>query len=821
MIGSTAPSGGSGGAKSSNSKGESHRIYWQQWPPSAISSGVKPSRRDIITGSAAIRISPDGARAQDVTQLLCETLNLTQTKDDTKQEGRSSSSDKDNDPSSPRQESWDKVQDAWEQDCLVLVGTLYSLPLHHVRFEHERMDVQVQQEQTQKVTSENQPPQKLKGDTAAKDTTSPSTLAAVKSPARTPAISRSDPPFHVIKSLSTTDNPIQIRNAMIEHLKQILAQSTAAALVSPSNASKKATATSTIAPKLQWYFVPGKNHPSSPIPSYVDLDGYTTSMEDEEDVEEEMDSDGSNTNHHNNNSNDNSSTDQNSDAEHDFDPDDIIRQLPLSTKKCHEPLEGESNPLENEQQSTTETRSLSIKERIFNRERQHYYELSVCQSSLHHDFVSGFLLKQSMVDPHVWRKVHCVLTDDHLWFMSRVYTRPDTTLIDDNDQETTISNNKDDDEKADPGSKSEKQDADKAVANGNADSHSQTTSPSTTPPSFYSFAKHRRLELTRAMLRQPSKDKPMAPLFRTPFAFELVDSSGAVHRFRASNANVYKRWVSAVSSRIIQSYENSLFEHAQLIVRDETEARHKRLVAVAVAPLWEKQKASLETITKKSQDQHDNRMQKVTGDNPAVQVTMDSPTMTVLRFGMEVTAFREQCRHIQATLPALHPVFAMTKVTTEIVRSNSSGENDSDSSALPSIPTEGNIRIDLQTQALIKGAWDEAIRLGSRATKITVKLQMAASSDTNGGANHIGGTTAKMPRSLEIICQHLEYVITGSFRGNVPRTAAAQRKGRSENTRQFPPPTDMFDALLGELQVIAATSSRKRITAAASQPSSS
>ena len=31
-----------------------------------------------------------------------------------------------------------------------------------------------------------------------------------------------------------------------------------------------------------------------------------------------------------------------------------------------------------------------------------------------------------------------------------------------------------------------------------------------------------------------------------------------------------------------------MFDYAQLIVRDETEARNKRFVAVAVAPLWEK-----------------------------------------------------------------------------------------------------------------------------------------------------------------------------------------------------------------------------------------
>ena len=692
---------------------------------------------------------------------MCETLNLKADEEASNSNAR---------PASPRHESWDKVQDAWEQDCLVLVGTLYSLPLHHVRFEHERI-IDVQQ-QPPKQADPNQPPSTSKesSDTTPVNGASSQSSSAVGTTARTtPIISRSDPPFHVIKSLSSTDNPIHVRNAMIEHLKRILAQGTAAALVS-SNPSKPA---SSIAPKLQWYFVPGMNHPSSPIPSYIDLDGYTTSMEDEDDDIEEDPS------NNNNNNNGNDAGDNQHDAEHDFDPDEILRRLPLSLQETCVTEDSHNN--KNEESNHSEKNNmLSTKERIFKRERQGYYELSLCQSTLQHDCVSGFLLTESMGDPHVWKRVHCVLTDDHLWFISRVYTRPD-----DNDDFDEDENSK------------EQENDDKTVAKGNGE---QAQKSPTTQPSYYSYARHRCLELTRALLLQPSKEKPTAPLFRTPFAFELVDSSGMAHRFRASNADVYKRWVAALSSRIVQSYENSLFDFAQLIVRDETEARNKRFMAVAVEPLWEKQQASLETMVPR-----DNKPKIYVNDDRR-HVAMDSPTMTILRFGMEVTEFRERCRHIQVSLPARHPVFAMTKVTTEIVRSkslNGSSENGpSGKSALPSIPTEGTIRLDLKTQALIKSAWDEAIRLGSRATKITVKLQVAAPSEN----------ATKMPRSLETICQHLEYVITGSFRGSSPRSA----QGRSDNTRQFPPPIDMFDALLAELQTIAAASSAKHTAAAAS-----
>jgi len=365
-----------------------------------------------------------------------------------------------------------------------------------------------------------------------------------------------------------------------------------------------------------------------------------------------------------------------------------------------------------------------------------------------------------MVDPFVWKRVHCVLADDHLWYVSRIYTRDETN-------ETFSSADKND---------------------GNKDIAPIYTGDTTTKSKFYSYAKHRSLELTRASLIQPSKENPAAPLFRTPFAFELVDSNGVTHRFRASNADVHKRWVSALNSRIVQSYENSLFDYAQLIVRDETEARNKRYLALAVEPFWEKQAGSKEELLASGSEASYRHM------------SVDSHTMTVLRFGMEVMEFRERCRHIQAIFPAQHPVFAMSRLTTEIVRNNGGTENGS-KAELPSIPTEGSIHLDLKTQALIKSAWDDAIRLGSRATKVSVKLQGITLCDTS------GRSSPHMPRSLETICQHLEYVITGSYRGD---GSVSRGRNRSENTRQFPPPIDMFDNLLAELQTIAAVSSAKR-----------
>lgn len=683
---------------SSSSKGESHRIYWQQWPSSAAAKKSKPtvsSRRDLITSSAAIRISPVGARAQDVTHLLCETLNL-------KSLPKNNNND-DNSPvaSSTRQESWDRVQDAWEQDSLVLVGTLYSLPLNHLRFEHERLDLVSSNEEA--------------------------------SSSSKPVMARNDPPFHVIKTLKGTDNPIQVRNAMIEHLETILSESSAAA-ASSTNGSRRTTS---ISPKLQWYFVPGVNHPSSPIPSYIDLDGYATSMEEDDHDDEEEDV-GS---HH-----------QEEDfSENDMEAEDILMNLSSSLEKKNDMdcMEDQTDT----KPSSTKSMGRSEKERIFKKERQLYFELSLCQSSLQQDCVSGYLLKQSMTDPHVWKRVHCVLTDEHLWYISRIHTR--------SDQEDPAS------------SSSNKQDS----------PTSDTTPPKQQPKEFYSFAKHRRIGLTRALLLQPSADKPTNPLLRTPFAFEVIGANGSAHRFRASNPENYKRWVTALQARIVQAYENSLLEHAELIVRDETEARNKRFTSISVEPIWDMQQQHRPAVAAISQD-------------PKRHDPLDDPTLQILRFGIEVTQYREHCRHIEAILPAKYPVLAMTDSTPEL-RLNGNQNGQSDSGSVRSNANSGAFRLDTKMQALIKSAWDEAVRLGGRATKLAVALQAAS-----------GNASAKMPRSLETICQHLEYVITGNLRGSNGKNSKPANM-RPDNTRQYPPPVDLFDQLLLELQSGASVVSAK------------
>jgi hypothetical protein len=708
-------------------KGESHRIYWQQWLGPSVNgaatfpdNGVK-SRRDLITSSAAVRISPTGARAIDVTQLLRQTLNISALP-------KAKALSKFNQHQHQHQHQQDQ-----DQDCLVLVGTLYSLPRDYVQFQHEQH--QQQQHQHQQATN----PQ---------DTQSPQSQSQ-----HLP--SRSDP-FHVVRTLRPDDNPVQVRDRMAAHLQKLLDQKQqqaqtrtriqTASVVNNGNANVNGNTTTTrtiISPKLQWYFVPAATETASPIPNCIDLDGYCTSMEDQD---EELDHDSHSHSHNNNNNNHNGmdyeDEDDNHDKyDHDYEKDEHDCQTLDGTPN------DESQSLLQSRfpwlQSTVATLPADTDERNNGnrlaqqrrrrrrrvcKEDRRYQELSSSQSALRNCCMSGYLLKRSRRDPHVWRRVHCVLTDDYLWYVSRMYT--DTA-----------------------------QDLD------------QAQSKTQTPP----LAKHGRIRLTRALLLEPAPE--YVPLYRTPNAFEVVSARGTAHIFRAASKPLQLKWIQALSERIVQSYENSLLENAELIVADECLARNRRRTSVAVQPLWD----------------------AVCTNNPD-QSSCSSSVQTVrvgaiLRLGVEVAEYRECCRHVQARMPAKSPVV----VTTPRRASPRSGD-------VQRIPVSASIAfepMDPVLQDMIRATWEHAAALLARVSHVSLQVQS-------------GSTDHKRPsRSIETQCRHIDYVITGRFRsarslnGELAAADSMSSTGMSStsgtNSHDEPPPTDLFDSLLAELQGLAAS----------------
>jgi hypothetical protein len=562
------------------SKGESQRIYWQQW----LSSKHQNSRRELITSSAAIRISPDAAKAKDVTKLLRDTLKLSSFHED------------------------------GYQDSLVLVGTLYSLPADYVQFEHE--------------TPRASP----------RDGSSVTVISS----------SQSDP-FHIIKTLAPEDNPLATRDKMMQHLKQVQERA-------PASGPK-------ISPKVQWYFVPSSSS-ESPIPNCIELDGYCSSIE-EDCLESDDDSSV-------NNQTEKDDTSNSDDAALLFnDPDLMFARCPfLNTEE------------------TPGTDASSHLDKRSDQEFRRYNQLS--QSMPAGACISGYLLKRSNVDPHVWRRVHCVLTGDYLWYVSRVpYCSATTT-----------------------GTRIAK--------------------------------KHGRIALDRALLLEPTSDYKNSPLYRIPNSFEVVTSRGTSHAFRATNTALQRHWLRALSTKILDAFENSLMAHAELIVADECVARNKRFSSFAVKPLWDE----------------DDR------NNPLL--------VNVLRLGMEISEYREQCRHVKAFLPAKKPV---------VVMSESPRKRSTDHEQAPPEP------LDKETKQLVQAAWDAATSLLARCTHVAVQLH---NDDHN---KHIS-------RSLETLCRHVDYVITGQHRSLSSQGNFESNNGGGKGSRhdQDPPPMDLFDKLLAELQ---------------------
>lgn len=179
-------------------------------------------------------------------------------------------------------------------------------------------------------------------------------------------------PFHLLRTLQSDENPLQVRDKMQRVLDEKQQRY-------PQQGS------SNIAPKLQWFFIP--EDAASQIPECVELNGYSTSME-EEDLGDDDDED----------------EDEFEQQEQEY-PD----PMDMPWKKEGKEDAGAAMTDEGRKQQRRATQQI-----------QRHQQLASHRSVLDHHVVSGYLWKQSRADPHVWRKVHCVLTEDHFWFVTRV-----------------------------------------------------------------------------------------------------------------------------------------------------------------------------------------------------------------------------------------------------------------------------------------------------------------------------------------------------------------------------------------------------------------
>lgn len=101
--------------------------------------------------------------------------------------------------------------------------------------------------------------------------------------------------------------------------------------------------------------------------------------------------------------------------------------------------------------------------------------------------------------------------------------------------------------------------------------------------------------------------------------------------------------------------------------------------------------------------------------------------------------------------------------------------------------------LDPVVQGMVSGLWDQGSSLLALATHVALQIQPT------------------MPSSLETLCRHIEYVLTGRFRRSLSHSTDLPPPERAPTngatSRHEPPPSDLFDHLLTELQIHAAEAS--------------
>jgi PH domain len=669
------------------------------------------------------------------------------------------------------------------QDSLVLVGSLYSLPRNYIEFEHETQHVTnnsrqavTKPEETTKVNSNGVNNHiGSNGNNSVSNNTHIHIINKHNINSRTSSsMNTFSETFNVVRTLEPQECPLAVRDRMLEYIQDQLRQRIR------EYASSSTKPAATLTPNLQWFFVPQTGINWS-IPNCIELDGYATSLEDDESDYEEDEDD---------------LDDMSDEAEYKLQrqsldkmsiPQWTSQQFPwTSTNPSSKAERSSSSMLAMNGEATSSHLPVDpvAREALLDRYHLEYdrrQQLSQNMAVLPGCTISGYLLKRSRHDRHVWRKVHCVLTIDHLWYVSRLYSFP----------------------------------YDRVTENGgsNSDNGSSRKSP-------LRFARHGRIRLTRALLLEPNAE--YAPLFRTPYSFEVVATDGTSHVFRARNKQLQTRWIQTISDRIVESFENSLLRQSELILADEALAMSRRRSTLSVQSLWKVTNAASQTLSSTSHASVASTANSHADDRHHVAVNgiLGEVSAMVLRWGLKVADYRETCRYIQGILPAKAPVFAVTprqptpshdrKQLQQQHHDHQHTNTQSHSSQSTDRHTSNNNNnntvqepLDPYLQQLIKSAWVDATDLLHEAIEqwsfYQEKYQHAKEE-----------MHRKSMRGVETLCRHIDYVITGkhSWEGLLGTQHEHDTKQSSNANHQHqrdPPPITLFDGLLAELQKWAVT----------------
>lgn len=652
---------------------QSHRIYWQQRLIGSKNNGGSSSSKNLITGSAAVKISRN-AKAKDLTNLLRKTMHL-----------------------------GDIKANLAAKDSLVLAGTLRSVPTDYVQYEHEQQHDLLSGRDTTEATSS------VGGGYGIGSTED----------------------FHVVKTLNDGDACWKVLETMQAHLSNRQAAidakiSKARRLASP-NRRNVMDLRPTIAPQTRWYFVPDTSTTtgnSSPVEkanaptmtSCLELDGYLTSLEDDDDDDDNDDDDDSESNDDRKHGDDDNSAGDS--VRNNNDDEDLLRRALAPFLDDDGDEEKGTNPIDDEEGASVPgspigTKRSRVRSEAARQAREWRRYLQISQShapaasnaastttttttaaTANNPTLCGYLLKRSHTDPHVWRRHYCVLTRDEFWYVPRL-VRSDEFLS--SNQAVAVA-------------------GDDEGVTGDGLSEFRTIA----------IAQHHgRILLAGATLLGPSTTGHRNT---RSDGFELIEGGGGdgkTHRFRAcssppslssgaatvSSQRSCKQWTQVLELRLREAAENAMLQHAELLVTDETLARNDRWRKFLVGTTAggtdgnntnedeeeeeeeEQTIAILESSMSALRLRHGGTATVGAGlrddeKNRDHEATSSSFRSRVLHFGLDVAEYKEGCRKIQTLLWA----------------DTTAGRSSSSAAAVPSME---------RIRELVKSLWREATHLST------------------------------------------------------------------------------------------------------------
>ena len=432
-------------------------------------------------------------------------------------------------------------------------------------------------------------------------------------------------PFNIVRTLRPNESPLSVRDDVVRLLVGRMRQAERDLGLAPRHDGQLPT------PQVRWFFQPSLSSGSKTknVSGCIDLDGYCSEVDDDFDETDVEESSGQGHN-------------------------DLLKP-----QKQQDNSEGDRakverwwarGPAELRDAKPYSHRGTGTQKGILSDERHRLAMLSRYMASLNdNNSMCGYLLKRSKRDYNVWRTVHCVLTDDCLFWVTRMKSTADETSA---EEEGGFHHHNGAQPIVYPATPPRSSAVPKSVHFG----------LSHYPQRTQRIGRHHMIKLSSTLLVE-SDPQSSNPLSNVPNSFEIACPSGSNHIFRvpppsmtglsSASATVgdpratCSRWVSAIGTRIVRCFDNSGMEHAELIGSDESAARWDRTASLAVDPVL------------KLMNNRDGVRSMVT--NPAMillqkgwegtEATSSSAAISqVLRLGIDVSEFRELILHSQSAI---------------------------------------------------------------------------------------------------------------------------------------------------------------------------